>query len=72
MPDLRVQLRSEAGKGPLEMLALRHFVLPTRIFLGNGGAPPRVAGGPLPPGGVAASGDAPSSRLPRIALPESD
>ena len=72
MPDLRVQLRSDTGKGPLEVLALRHFVLPTRIFLANGGAPPRVAGGPLPPDGVAASGDAPSSLLPRIALPESD
>ncbi|GLQ48610.1 ImcF-related family protein [Dyella flava] len=73
MPDLRVQLRSETGKGPLEVLALRHFVLPTRIFVGHGNSTPRrVAGGPFPPDGVAASGDAPSSLLPRIALPERD
>ncbi|GFZ98757.1 ImcF-related family protein [Dyella caseinilytica] len=71
MPDLRVQLRSETGKGPLEVLALRHFVLPTRIFASSE-APRRVEGGPLPPDGVAASGDAPSSLLPRIALPERD
>ena len=71
MPDLRVQLRSETGKGPLEVLALRHFVLPTRIFLSNGDAPQRIEGGPLPPNGVAASdGSAPT--LPRIALPERD
>ncbi|PLZ04030.1 type VI secretion protein VasK [Burkholderia sp. WAC0059] len=30
---LRVQLRSEAGAGPLDVLALRHFTLPTRIFV---------------------------------------
>lgn len=30
---LRVQLRSEAGAGPLEVLQLRHFTLPTRIFV---------------------------------------
>ncbi|GLQ52319.1 ImcF-related family protein [Dyella flava] len=70
-PDLRVQLRSETGKGPLEVLALRHFLLPTRIFKGSDAAR-RVAGGPLPPEGVAASGEAPSSKLPRIALPERD
>nr|WP_246641889.1 ImcF-related family protein [Paraburkholderia edwinii] len=32
---LRVQLRSEAGAGPLDVLALRHFTLPTRIFITN-------------------------------------
>jgi type VI secretion system protein ImpL len=32
---LRVQLRSEAGAGPLDVLALRHFTLPTRIFVTN-------------------------------------
>jgi type VI secretion system protein ImpL len=72
MPDLRVQLRGETGKGPLEVLALRHFVLPTRIFLGNsdGNTTRHFEGGPLPPNGVAASNDAPV--LPRIALPERD
>jgi type VI secretion system protein ImpL len=30
---LRVQLRSEAGAGPLDVLTLRHFTLPTRIFV---------------------------------------
>lgn len=30
---LKVQLRSEAGAGPLDVLALRHFSLPQRIFL---------------------------------------
>ncbi|VVE19503.1 ImcF-related family protein [Pandoraea fibrosis] len=29
---LRVQMRSDAGAGPLEVLQLRHFSLPTRIF----------------------------------------
>jgi type VI secretion system protein ImpL len=35
---LKVQLRSEAGAGPLDILALRHFGLPQRIFLT--GSPP--------------------------------
>jgi type VI secretion system protein ImpL len=37
---LRVQLRSEAGAGPLDALALRHFTLPSRIFVTN---PTRIA-----------------------------
>jgi type VI secretion system protein ImpL len=32
---LRVQLRSETGAGPLDVLALRHFALPTRVFATN-------------------------------------
>lgn len=32
---LKVQLRSEAGAGPLDLLALRHFSLPQRIFLND-------------------------------------
>ncbi|HEY4349904.1 MAG TPA: ImcF-related family protein, partial [Paraburkholderia sp.] len=32
---LRVQLRSEASAGPLDVLALRHFALPARIFVTN-------------------------------------
>jgi len=38
-PDLAYPLsytmRTEVGKGPLELLALRGFVLPTRIFMGK-------------------------------------
>ncbi|AIY41490.1 IcmF-related protein [Collimonas arenae] len=30
---LRMLLRSEAGAGPLDMLSLRHFVLPTQVFV---------------------------------------
>ena len=30
---LRVQLRSEAGAGPLDVLQLRHFALPARVFV---------------------------------------
>ncbi|AGW88405.1 MULTISPECIES: hypothetical protein [Cupriavidus] len=30
---LSYQLRTEVGQGPLEMLALRGFVLPSRIFV---------------------------------------
>ena len=29
---LKLQLRSEAGGGPLDALQLRHFTLPTRVF----------------------------------------
>jgi type VI secretion system protein ImpL len=28
-------MRTDVGKGPLELLALRNFVLPTRIFAGR-------------------------------------
>ena len=37
--DLRVQLRSEAGAGPLEVLQLRRFSLPPRIFITNAAGP---------------------------------
>ncbi len=30
---IRYQLRTELGHGPLELLSLRDFVLPSRIFL---------------------------------------
>src|SRR6202007_3334611 len=56
MPDptqdipLKVQLRSEAGAGPLDMLALRHFSLPQRIFLtGSSRGNQKGAVGELPP-----------------------
>jgi type VI secretion system protein ImpL len=32
---IRYQMRTEIGQGPLEMLALRGFVLPTHIFAGR-------------------------------------
>jgi type VI secretion system protein ImpL len=46
---LQVQLRSEVGAGPLDVLKLRNFALPTRIFLRSdaGGRP--IATGPNPP-----------------------
>lgn len=46
---LRVQLRSEAGAGPLDALALRHFMLPERVFVTGSapGAPKRAS--PNPP-----------------------
>ncbi|EHP41158.1 hypothetical protein OR16_22188 [Cupriavidus basilensis OR16] len=37
---VRYLMRTEVGQGPLEMLALRGFVLPSRIFVGR---EPRVA-----------------------------
>lgn len=47
---LRVQLRSEAGAGPLDVLELRHFTLPTRIFVTNPakGGPKLSAASPPP------------------------
>ncbi|MGN6667615.1 MAG: type VI secretion IcmF C-terminal domain-containing protein, partial [Trinickia sp.] len=45
---LKVQLRSEAGAGPLDALQLRHFSLPTRVFVSRAahaaqaGNPPNV------------------------------
>jgi type VI secretion system protein ImpL len=48
---LKVQLRSETGKGPLDVLALRHFTLPSRIFLtasSSPGAQKSAPGGPPP------------------------
>jgi type VI secretion system protein ImpL len=32
---LRYLMRTEVGQGPLEMLALRDFVMPSRIFMGR-------------------------------------
>lgn len=44
---LRTQLRSEAGSGPLEVLALRHYRLPAQIFVVNAG---KVKAGTVPSG----------------------
>lgn len=48
--ELKVQLRSEAGAGPLDVLQLRHFSLPTRVFVtGSVEAGPRKSAiGPPP------------------------
>jgi len=47
-PRLRVQLRSEAGAGLLDVLALRLFSLPQRIFVTTSASPSL-----LPPATVA-------------------
>jgi type VI secretion system protein ImpL len=64
---LKVQLRSESGAGPLDMLALRHFSLPQRIFLTGSpqGAQKRALRGspPLPAAMLE------SARLARVPLP---
>ncbi|WP_063553007.1 ImcF-related family protein [Burkholderia territorii] len=70
---LKVQLRSEAGAGPLEVLQLRHFTLPARVFVtGAAKAAPKVSETsppPLPPSAIAAAKHA-AMPLPRGALPE--
>jgi type VI secretion system protein ImpL len=56
---LRVILRSDAGAGPLEVLALLHFSLPSRIFLtgaANGSSMRTLTGPPpLPPEAIEAA-----------------
>ncbi|GAU05091.1 type VI secretion protein VasK [Burkholderia stabilis] len=56
---LQVQLRSEAGAGPLDVLQLRNFVLPARIFMaGAASAGPKVSTAsppPLPAAAIAAA-----------------
>jgi type VI secretion system protein ImpL len=70
---LRVQLRSEAGAGPLDVLVLRNFTLPGRIFVMASAKgtqkPARVGPPPLPPSAVAAAKHA-AVPLPHGALPE--
>jgi type VI secretion system protein ImpL len=48
---LRYLMRTDVGRGPLELLALRGFVLPSRIFVDNAATAPKPigqAGGPPP------------------------
>ncbi|SAK81017.1 ImcF domain-containing protein [Caballeronia catudaia] len=56
---LSVQLRAEGGAGPLDVLQLRHFTLPTRIFVTSAAKDgPKLSGPtppPLPPGAVASA-----------------
>ncbi|MEA3094204.1 MAG: type secretion system protein ImpL [Caballeronia sp.] len=70
---LQVQLRSEVGAGPLDVLKLRHFVLPTRIFLRSdaGGHPIATVSNPppLPVAAIEAAKRA-STPLPRGASPD--
>lgn len=70
---LQVQLRSEVGAGPLDVLKLRHFALPTRIFLRNdaGGRPIPTGSNPppLPVTAIEAAKRA-STPLPRGASPD--
>jgi type VI secretion system protein ImpL len=69
---LRVQLRSEAGAGPLDVLQLRRFTLPTRIFVTNAAkAGPKLSAvnpPPLPASTIEAAKHA-AMPLPRGALP---
>ncbi|HDR9271644.1 TPA: type VI secretion protein VasK [Burkholderia vietnamiensis] len=47
---LKVQLRSEAGAGPLDVLQLRNFTLPARVFLtGSAKSGPKLSGASPPP-----------------------
>lgn len=70
---LQVQLRSEVGAGPLDVLKLRHFTLPSRIFLRSdaGGRPanPGPNPPPLPATAIEAAKRA-ATPLPRGALPD--
>ncbi|KVS46784.1 ImcF-related family protein [Burkholderia ubonensis] len=56
---LKVQLRSEAGAGPLDVLQLRNFSLPTRVFVtGAATGGPNLSAikpPPLPPSAIAAA-----------------
>ncbi|MGU7772643.1 ImcF-related family protein [Burkholderia sp. MR1-5-21] len=66
-------MRTDVGKGPLDLLALRGFVLPSRIFVTRAAAP-RIGGTasvppPLPRGALAAVRDA-SVPIPGGSLPE--
>ncbi|WP_028225435.1 ImcF-related family protein [Paraburkholderia ferrariae] len=72
---LRAQLRSDAGAGPLDVLQLRHFALPARIFLTGGARPgPKAAASsppPLPPAAIAAAKHA-AMPLPHGTVPEAE
>ncbi|WP_235012136.1 ImcF-related family protein [Caballeronia catudaia] len=56
---LSVQLRAEAGAGPLDVLQLRHFALPARIFVTSSAKDGSKLSGPtpppLPPGAIASA-----------------
>ncbi|KWH63615.1 ImcF-related family protein [Burkholderia anthina] len=67
-------MRTDVGKGPLDLLALRGFVLPSRIFVPQAGAARAGARAaavppPLPPGALAAGRHAVAS-IPGGPLPQ--
>ncbi|MFX1739421.1 ImcF-related family protein [Paraburkholderia sp. A1RI_3L] len=70
---LKVQLRSEAGAGPLDVLQLRHFTLPARVFVtGASTGGPKLSGvnpPPLPASAIAAAKHA-AMPLPGGYVPE--
>ncbi|TDN59328.1 ImcF-related family protein [Paraburkholderia sp. BL10I2N1] len=70
---LKVQLRTDAGAGPLDVLQLRHFALPSRIFVTGGAtAGPKLSSfspPPLPPAAIAAAKHA-AMPLPNGSVPE--
>ncbi|WP_232221479.1 ImcF-related family protein [Burkholderia sp. WSM2232] len=70
---LRYLLRTDVGKGPLELLALRGFALPTRIFMepaAPGAKAPKSSGPPpLPKAALAAARHA-SVPIPQGKVPE--
>ncbi|WP_321839145.1 ImcF-related family protein [Paraburkholderia bannensis] len=69
---LRVLLRSEAGTGPLDVLKLRHFTLPERIFISATPASGSTMAGASPPplpAAVIASGKLAATPLPGGAAP---
>ncbi|WP_321847499.1 ImcF-related family protein [Burkholderia diffusa] len=70
---LTYQMRTDVGKGPLELLSLRGFALPSRIFVPRSSTP-RAGGSasqppPLPPGALAAARHA-SVPVPGGPMPE--
>ncbi|MCP3708644.1 type VI secretion protein VasK [Paraburkholderia sp. CNPSo 3274] len=68
-------MRTDAGRGPLELLALRGFSMPTRIFAPaaapGAGAMKNAGPPPLPASAVAAARHAPIS-LPHGAVPDTE
>jgi type VI secretion system protein ImpL len=69
---LQVQLRSEMGAGPLDVLKLRNFALPSRIFLRSDAVGRTTNAGlnppPLPSTAIDAAKNA-ATPLPHGALP---
>jgi type VI secretion system protein ImpL len=61
---LKVQLRSEAGAGPLDALQLRHFSLPTRVFASRAAHDAHSAHGAH----VAQAGNPPNMEPKRLAM----
>jgi type VI secretion system protein ImpL len=70
---LRYLIRTDVGKGPLELLALRGFTLPTRIFVepaAPGAKAPRQSGPPPLPNAARAAAKHASVPIPQGSVPE--